>query len=290
MASRPSHTDTHDPPTGHEDRTCGGKHSYNHKAPSEVKPDHDVEQLSRELLIRRTSDMFPLGYLTLIAIIQGGAFIVVLQSTVSTMSQLHTLSACITVLGQAAISLASIIIVSYQYLWFTTIMRWTPTFLDTLIPYTLGIGEVVPGLLLRDSTQWWVSTCAFLIIGSAALLHTVLRSAKEVFPGQVPVHRLLQRLLIQLAFCCAIAALWSMGIAILIMLSIGPDWLYVAAPWAMLGIGIAMITLTERGLTITYKSYGVRRSWGRAHRQEPGAGHKHNAKDSNRTDSHGAAI
>lgn len=42
---------------------------------------HGVETLTRDVLIRRTSDMFPTGYLTLIAIIQGGAFILELTSS-----------------------------------------------------------------------------------------------------------------------------------------------------------------------------------------------------------------
>ena len=52
------------------------------------------------------------------------------------------------ILGEATLLFLCVVIVSYEYIWFLTIMRWTPRFSDTLIPLALGVTEIIPIFLL----------------------------------------------------------------------------------------------------------------------------------------------
>jgi hypothetical protein len=56
----------------------------------------------------------------------------------------------IAVLEECVGGLSAILIVSYQYVWLSTVMRWTPTFLDTLVPYALGAAEIIPAILIAS--------------------------------------------------------------------------------------------------------------------------------------------
>jgi hypothetical protein len=64
----------------------------------------------------------------------------------SSSDELHRIA----VLGECVAGLSAILIVSYQYIWFSTVMRWTPTFLDTLVPYALGAAEIIPAILIAS--------------------------------------------------------------------------------------------------------------------------------------------
>jgi hypothetical protein len=276
MAPQPDPPHGHDASSVNEKPSANGKHASDHGMRSVAELESGVERLSTELLIHRTSDLFPIGYLTLIAIIQGGAFIVALQTAVTVLSSPHlTLPMRTALVGRAVIGVASIIIVSYEYLWFTTVMRWTPSFLDTLVPYVLGIGEVISGQLLLHTFQWWIATCTFLIVAAGAFLHTVARSTRAVFREQPGVYGILQRLLKNLAACCLIAASWGVVVLIAGKSSGYQGWLNTFAPWIMLPMGIVMVTLTERDLTKSYERYGIPRSWRRAREQESRTMHKH---------------
>jgi hypothetical protein len=73
----------------------------------------------------------------------------------------------IAVLGECVAGLSAILIVSYQYIWFSIVMRWTPTFLDTR-PYALGVAEIIPAILIASRFRRWTSAAAFLVAATAS--------------------------------------------------------------------------------------------------------------------------
>jgi hypothetical protein len=218
-----------------------------------------LDPLTTPALRRRTSDTFPTGYLTIIAIIQGVALGIWVSSVIPLVLSTGDVAVRISIAGEGIAGFASILIVSYQYIWFSTVMRWTPTFLDTLVPYVLGVTEIVPAILIKSEFRWWVSMAVFLLAATAALVHTVFRSSARMFPGKPLPYREIRRLLIRLSICCTALMAGSSLTALLIGLSIAPSGFTAAMPWIITSVGPVMILLTERSLTAVYAAYGVSR-------------------------------
>jgi hypothetical protein len=119
------------------------------------------------------------------------------------------------------------------------------------VPYALGVGGILPALLIANRIQWWLAMTAFLLIATAALLHTVLRGSQGTLTGEAAVYGLLRGLLIRLAACCAAAAIFAAAVAAIIMSWRSFTWLVSTAPIALIPVGIVMVVQTERGLTFT---------------------------------------
>jgi hypothetical protein len=216
-----------------------------------------LDPLTADVLVRRTSDTFPSGYLTLIAIIQGVALGIWLTSALPLILGSPDALHRIAVLGECVAGLSTILIVSYQYLWFSTVMRWTPTFLDTLVPYALGVAEIIPAILIVSSFRWWTSVTVFMLVATGALVHTIYRSAENMFPGMSLVYYRIRRLLARLSWCCVLIMVLSALTAILIAATSAPVWLIAVMPWVITAIGLVMVVLTERCLATVYADYGV---------------------------------
>jgi hypothetical protein len=216
-----------------------------------------LEPMAAQILIRRTSDLFPAVYLTIIAIIQGVALVTLLTTALPLVIGKEAPHERVMIVGQSLAGLTSIVVVSYEYIWFTTMMRWAPGFLDTLVPYTLGVGEIAPLLLIGNNARWWLSMAIFLIVAAGAFYYSIFRSRAAMFPEKPQVYRALRRLLAQLVACCLAAAAISIGAATFLHICDGPKWLGELAPWALSPIGGIMVLISERALNSVYESYGV---------------------------------
>jgi hypothetical protein len=102
-----------------------------------------IEPLSAGLLKTRVVDIFPVGYLTLMAIIQGAAFAALFITIQQDGLFAHgwTLHAWLA-LSQSLATGLTVAIVTHEYLLLKVVVRWVPTIFDTLIPYLLGFGEI----------------------------------------------------------------------------------------------------------------------------------------------------
>ncbi|MFY1632343.1 hypothetical protein ACN27F_03490 [Solwaraspora sp. WMMB335] len=228
-----------------------------------IHPDHReavLEALDRPVLTRRSVEIFPQAYLMNISIIQGVALSVM---TIETVNFLKTAERefILPSLAQAALSLAALVIVSYEYLWFTTIMRWTPTFRDTAIPVTLGVAEIVPPMLLGYTTAWWLALSVFAILGAAAFLNTVSRLRVEMFPGHAPVYEAIRRLLRRLAVVCILTSGAGVSAAVLVQRNRNhaPLVSTVSACVIILLSVVVIIGYSESVLNNTYSEYRVGR-------------------------------
>jgi hypothetical protein len=174
-----------------------------------------LEPLNRPTLVRRSVAIFPQAYLMNISIIQGVALSVMTVETVNFLKRADS-TMFLPTLAQAVLSLTALIIVSYEYLWFTTIMRWTPTFRDTAIPVVLGVGEIIPALLLGRTFAWWIAIAVFAMLGAMAFFNTVTRLQPTMFPGHPASYSLIRRLLCHLTMICVMTACSAVAIAFFI--------------------------------------------------------------------------
>jgi hypothetical protein len=217
-----------------------------------------LEPTTPETLIRRSSDTFITGYFTFIAIIQGVALALLAQQAVADFSGRDP-AARVLLLGEASASLSAIIIVSYEYLWLTTVMRWAPTFVDTLAPFLLGAAEILACLLVGERV-WWIASACFFCAGAAVLLHTAHQCTDALFDGRHHLNSLIRRVLhLQIRWCLIGAGTAAAMSAIVFTVSCIA--LPAAFSWGSMAIGAAIVLISERGLDTLYREYGVPRRW-----------------------------
>jgi hypothetical protein len=236
-----------------------------------------LEPTTRDVLIGRSSDTFLTGYFTFVAIIQGAALALLAQQVVTGLPRDSAVSRVV-LLGEATAALTAIIVISYEYLWLLTVMRWAPTFTDTLAPYMLGASEVV-GCLLIGQKAWWIAAVCFFGTCAAVLAHSLLQCSDALFDGKHHLNALMKRLLRRQIFCCLIGVGAATATSINVFTA---NYVLVtaAASWAAPLVGAAVVILSERDLNTLYEDYGVPRRMRDAIRasSRPGfaiGGHQH---------------
>jgi hypothetical protein len=236
-------------------------------------PEKAIEPLDQRVLLRRSLDIFPAGYQTTISIIQGVSLSVLVTRAVDQLQAPQV--ATVPLLGRAAFTLAGIVLVSYGYLWFTTIMRWASTFRDILVPYLLGVGEIVSASLLNlnDATPtkagsaWWFSAAGLAFLGAVAYWSTHSRLDTESFGDRTSkitqdAERRIRVLLRRLIGCCLVVFLLCvlLGIA---SRSKDPTsvvrWLVLYGPWPMMPLTLTLVLLTETALNRLFRTYNLLR-------------------------------
>ncbi len=240
--------------------------AQNLSAPEGVHPDRlSVEPMTTTLLRQRSLDTFSGGYLTFIAIIQGVALAVLADRAVGLLTDdIHTGWTRVEVAGQTASCFMALLIVTYEYLWFTSIMGWPLTFIDTLVPYTLGAGEIVAAQLLGRGDTWWASFAALSVVGVLAFMRTHIKCAAVVFEHDGKPHphirAIIRRLTVRLMGCCGALAAWSL---IVIWMSDRPGhWpnIFLAcAAWTPAFASLVLVALSEHSLTQFYKAFDLDR-------------------------------
>ncbi len=225
-----------------------------------------IEPLSPDVLMRRVADVFPAGYLTIIAIIQGvalGAAIVTSQQQL--LGQRGIIDDLI-VEVQALGVFAAIVIITHRYFVLTVNSRWTPTIFDTLIPYALGVGEISTALLIGRNTAWWTAVSVVFLIAVGAFAHTYIRQSRTPLPGSF------RESLASRIFWCGSLLAYSTAVTILSANNIGPRWLYVIFPSTVTIGAIAVAFIGERSQNRLYDAYGIPRWRPRSSRSERGIG------------------
>ncbi len=130
------------------------------------------------------SDDFKGGYQTVVAIIQGVAFVTLAVSTLPAMRASIAGGQAIgsvTIGTQALVMLITIIIVTGSYFDLTRRVHWNPTILDTAVPYILGSSEVAAAAWVGTNTLWWAALSSLLLVGAAALKYSSIRTRAENF-------------------------------------------------------------------------------------------------------------
>lgn len=215
-----------------------------------------LEPLTREVLVRRSLATFPDGYLNHISIIQGVALGLLIQQAFGALTSDKYADYRVGTLGEAVLLFLSVVIVSYEYIWFLTIMRWTPRFSDTLIPLLLGITEIIP-IFLLTSFRWWLGFMAvFEAMGAVAFKHSLSNLTRGLFPNDDQTYALVRRLLRHLVGLCLLIALVS-GLGLLV--NQPPPWFVNSLPWGLTAVVPVLVVMNEKALDRIYLNFGVRR-------------------------------
>jgi hypothetical protein len=220
---------------------------------SSTRMTDDVESFSPDLLKRRVGEVFPAGYLTIISIIQGvalGAAIVTTQQQL--LDQRSTIDR-LTVGVQAFAVFVAIVVITHRYFVLTVNARWTPTILDTLIPYALEVGEITTALLVGRNTAWWVATSVLFLAAIGAFGHTYLREARE------PLYATIRESLMTRIIYCSISLAYCVTAAILSANNVHPRWLYAALPCGTIIAAIAVAINGEYTQNKIYDDCGIPR-------------------------------
>lgn len=128
---------------------------------SDVQSDAQHPVVSAKHLSERVSGAFSSAYLTLISIIQGAAFAYLAGFGVANYSHFKTPIAWILV----CTSFVIIVLGWNEYLMGALAFVWIPTLLDAVIPFGLGVIEVLLITAIADDPQTWL---AFLTLFALA--------------------------------------------------------------------------------------------------------------------------
>jgi hypothetical protein len=216
-----------------------------------------IEPLTADHLRRRIIDTFSSGYLTVIAIIQGVALGILLTTAQSHFSKQTTLVGHLAVISQALATFAAIVIVTHQYLILTALVRWTPTSLDTAIPYALGVGEIGASLVIGGNTLWWASYSVLMLAGVGAFSYSLIRGTIRVFGGLSDFHKQYREGLHQQIVACAVLALGCIALSSLSFVRAMSEWVYAIAPVGVLAGGIVVEILGDRDPEDIFVNNGI---------------------------------
>jgi hypothetical protein len=215
------------------------------------------DTLTPEVLKARVIELFPIGYLTLMAIIQGAAFALLFSSAVPQLTPFVWSAHIAIVLTQAFATALTIVIVTQEYLLLTVAVRWVPTVFDTLIPYLLGFGEIWMALATGHSASWWIALSS--LCGGAALAfgYTNIR-----LPERGPTkesHDQHQRVVITQAALSIVMLMLSVALAVLNYVHACPISLNIAATIGVTSIGAVILALGEYDSNRLYDEFSLPR-------------------------------
>ena len=126
---------------------------YEPREPIEPGRGEAIQALTRDVLIRRSLEVSPNGFITIISIIQGVALALLAQNTFPKPSMLVSL--------QSITLLLVFVSVFYYYLTMSVLLRWAPSFLDCFLPFAIAGLEIPPAFFLGDVSSWCTWLAAF---------------------------------------------------------------------------------------------------------------------------------
>jgi hypothetical protein len=222
-------------------------------------PGNALEPLNTEVLVKRSIEAFPAGYLLLISIIQSVTLGLLLTDAVALLTKPVTTMQIIAVVSKTATVFGALVIISYEYLWFVVIMRWASTFRDTVIPYAIGVAEIVASLMLGQSISWWIAATVVPVVCGVALFNTITRLDSRAFIDKPAMYQTIRLLLWRIIMCCvAITAIGVTG-SILLYHGVLHGNLAALAPLSLILPAFVAVVVNEKSLNSVFASYGITR-------------------------------
>jgi|ERR1700733_6896130 len=222
-------------------------------------PGNALEPLNTDVLVKRSVEAFPAGYLLLISIIQSVTLGLLLTAAVTLLAKPITPVHFIAIVSKTATLFGALVIISYEYLWFVVMMRWASTFRDTLIPYAIGLSEIIPCLMLDQSLSWWVAATAIPAASGAALFNTITRLDRRAFIDKPDVYRRVRLLLWHIIMCCIAIVIIGITASILLYIGVLQGILMALAPITLILPALLAVGINEKGLNSIFEAYGVSR-------------------------------
>ena len=190
-----------------------------------------IEPLTLAGLGQRVGDVYREGYLTVLAIIQGVAFGILLTDAEGQWVRHADPLYRAKVVMQAAAVLIAIIVVTHRYILLTVIGRWIPTTFDTIIPYALGVGEIGASLAIGRNLSWWASVGFFSLAGVSSFVHSRIRMSATSF-GSIPqLYSRFRRITTTAIISLSLLAVTSAAMVAVSAYDAGSPWLYASSPF-----------------------------------------------------------
>lgn len=133
--------------------------------PREVRYEEDldvgrgeaIQSLTHNVLIHRSLEVSPNGFITIISIIQGVALALLAQNTFPKPSML--------VMVQSITLMLVFVVVFYYYLTMSILLRWAPSFVDCFLPFAIAGLEIPPAFFLGNPAAWnaWLAALWFFV-------------------------------------------------------------------------------------------------------------------------------
>jgi hypothetical protein len=172
------------------------------------------------------------GYQTVVAIIQGVAFVVLTSTAFGGIRASITGDNAVASVDksiQALVTLSVIIIVTFEYFDLAGAAVWSPGFFDVAIPYILGVGEVAQATWLGDNTLWWGSLSFLLLASTVAFQYSAIRAQPEGF-RDLRYHRYFRKTVKRLALASLVTLTFAIAVCIASICAHLSPWFYVALP------------------------------------------------------------
>lgn len=144
------------------------------------EPSGDISPRGEEEIESRMKEVFPAGYMTALAIIQGVALGFLLTTAQAQFLQHSTLRYRVMIGTQALAVFIIIVVVTHRYMTLTGLSRRRMlTGFDVFIPFVLGVAEMGSAQLIGYVTAWWCAILFFSCAGIGVYLHSRRRSNPE---------------------------------------------------------------------------------------------------------------
>jgi hypothetical protein len=154
-----------------------------------------VQSLNAAVMRARSVEIFTGAYVTLLSIVQATALGLL---AVKSSEQLKARGNQAALATESIAVLLAIVLVFYMYVWFVLLVRWTPTILDTLIPFGLGTAEIAATESIGDHRTWVLRMAVLGAVGALGFWHSGWRATQDLFDSPEDysrIHKLLFRLL-----------------------------------------------------------------------------------------------
>lgn len=230
--------------------------------PESAFADRAVEPLSRDVLLQRIIDIFPISYLTLISIIQGAVFGLLVITAGGKLAGHHGLMMTLTFIAQSATVFTAIVAVTQLYIQLTVLVRWAPAIMDTLILYSIGLGELSMAIAIGSALAWWASLAFLVLMAILAFIRSRKQSTLAIFGGHCDAYRAFQRTLRGQVKISSVLFLLCFLALSLNAFHIWAYWINAIGPWTVIAGGMALSAAGRRNQISVYNEFSMRGSPG----------------------------
>ncbi len=182
---------------------------------------------------KNVDSLFPGGILTLISIIQGVAFGIL----VSNLFPLEKEN--LWPILYSTISIINLSIVVYEYMWFVGLFSGHVTIVDIIVVFLLGVFEVAPSYYMKQESAvtWWTLNAIFCLAGILGFTNSIRKTGLINYPDTV--RTLLLRNLKINRWISFFAFILSFYVIIVIVVADTPDieiaQIFTMSTWFLLG-------------------------------------------------------
>jgi hypothetical protein len=193
-----------------------------------------------------SSDGFATGYQTLVSIIEGVAFGALIVTGQNVVFRAGPVSYHFIASGQLIVTFAAIVAATEEYLQLVRAVQWSPSPIDTAVPYLLGVGQVGMATSLGSNSRWWGSVAVLSLFSSLAFSYSSTRAADARFEGGQPHREKFVSVVKSFSAASAVSFIYAVTICVLAVAHRGPGWLFIVAVLAVLPIFIGAFTFSLR--------------------------------------------